>query len=120
MIDLITYCADTAALITELVANHPDRIYIDDEGGASYLVSKTPTRRNSNKTLALVRCVTAEDETDLRGLTCLQVLGTYDEVFADPALLAIYDSVYSRASYQTTIDGSQVTVTPPEKFGVFA
>ena len=58
----------------------------------------------------------------LADLDSLQVLGTYEEIFADPDKLALYDSVYDRTE-KTTVDpetGEVSTFKPPDKIGVFA
>lgn len=120
MIDLITYCLDPTELIIEVSSKFPERI--TEENG--YNVCKTPVQYSvppSTATLALVRCIAEQEEADLRSLVSLEVLGTYDEVFADPVKLAKYDSVYSREPYTYTDElGTEQTVTPPQYFGVFA
>jgi len=119
--DIITYCPDTAALIAELQAVAPSFLCIDEELGSTFfLVSKTPTVRNGNETMALVRDLNGGLIKTAKKLKHLTVLGTYDEVFADPAKREIYNRVYD----QTPVvyldpDGIEHTHTPPRKFGVF-
>ena len=108
MIDLITYCSDTEQLMTEIQQAGFERIPL----------VKTPTQRNGNETLALVR---VEDVADIEKWSFLTILGTYEEVFADPELLTIYDRIYSRTPITVTDEeGNEYTYTPPDKFGVFA
>lgn len=110
MIDVITYCADTSILAAELEAAGYDSIPLD----------KTPTVVNAaGESMALCR-VTEEQLEAMAGYS-IQVLGTYDEVFADPDLRAIYDRVYPRTPITwTDEDGTEHTYTPPLMFGVFA
>ena len=116
MYDILIFCPDTEALIAELQEKFPDRISVnEDSGEVSYLITKTPTVRNGNETLSLVR-VSDEDLVDMQGLINLTVLGTYDEVFADPFLQDTYDRVYPRIPIELE-DGSEWT--PPEKIGEF-
>lgn len=109
MIDLLTHCTDTAALREALEAEGLERIPL----------CKTPTvRGDSGETLALVRVA---DPAEIERWPCLHVLGTYDEVFADPEKLAIYDRIYPRTPVAwVDEDGTEHTYTPPDKFGVFA
>ena len=97
--DIMTYCEDTKALVQEVKEKHPDKIYIDEEtGDAHFTITKTPTKRNGNKTLTLCR-VTDEELAILNDLNSLTVLGTYDEIFADPDKLALYKSVWEYIVY---------------------
>lgn len=118
--DLITYCPDPALLIPEVAAKFPERL--TEENG--YNVVKTPVQYSAppNKaTLALVRCLSEQDEAELRSLVNLEVLGTYEEVFADPVKRAKYESVYSLAPVEVIgEDGQTYTYIPPERFGEFA
>ena len=118
MIDIITYVQDSKALIAELQEKFPN--LVSEEG--KFLVDKTPTVRNAaGESLALVR---GDDALLAVGeqLESLQMLGTYEDIFNTSELLAIYDSVYDRTSKTFTDPetGEEITITPPEKFGVFA
>lgn len=115
MIDVLTYCEDTEALIDEIWNVFPERMSEDD----NFLVDKIPTVRLGSNTLSLIRCNSGELE-DLKSLVSLRVLGTYEEVFADPELKAIYDSVYIREYTYLDEDGNTVEGLKPEKIGVFA
>ena len=117
MKDLVIYCADSAALESDLINNG----YVDDEGGAFLPFCKTPDQIKGQKTLCLVR-VSDSELSKLQSFEQLEILGTYDEVFADAAKMKKYNSVYSTASYEYTDEetGETITVTPPKKFGVFA
>jgi len=122
MQDILVFCPDTGALVTELLEKYPERLLINDEAleNPQFIIDKTPTVRSGAETLALVR---ADDVVlaMLEALDTVTVLGTYDEVWADPALKAVYDRVYPRTPV-TWIDedGIEQTHTPPEKIGVFA
>lgn len=126
MIDIITYVQDSQALIAELQEKFPELVSKPDldngDPGGKFLVTKTPTVRNAaGESLSLVRGDDAllDVATQLENLTAL---GTYEEVFNDPDLLAIYDRVYDRTpkTFTDPETGEQITYTPPDKFGVFA
>jgi len=125
--DLITYCSDTTALLTEVEAKFPDKVVRDDAGNAiAWAITKTPTVRNGSETLSVIRVNDAE-LADIKTLTSLKILA---EVPAGGDLLgamasadrAIYDSVYSRTPVDiTAADGNVIgQQTPPELIGMFA
>ncbi len=121
MNDLISYAPDIEALRTELT----DRGYVDDKTGEPVfpLTSRTPNQqRMPPKSMTLVRCINDDDETLLRSFTSLEILGTYDDVFADPVKYLTYSSAYPHDPYTVTDSdtGEEITITPPKKFGVFA
>ncbi len=122
MIDYITYCTDSAALVVELAEKAPHLLHIDEETGeAQFLVDKTPTVRDGMNTLSLIRDLDGSLLETADRLDNLTVLGTYEEVFADPAKRAIYDSVYDQTPIPyTDEEGVEHIYTPPEKFGVMA
>ena len=116
MIDIITYVPDSAALVTELQEKFPD--LVSEEG--KFLVTKTPTHKNDDgESIALVR-----GDTDLllvaEQLDSLTALGTFEDVFATPALKEIYDRVYPR-TITTWVDdeGVEHTHQASERFGGF-
>jgi hypothetical protein len=142
--DVITYCPSPTLYLAEVKIKAPKKIYKEDKeekalrlekenkklppGQQKKLedepdqekvigVTKTPSKRRADgATLALVRDLPA----DLTGLDNLVVLGTYEEIFADPAKLAIYDSVYDRTPRDVDDgEGGTITITPPDKLGVF-
>lgn len=119
MTDYVTYCTDTAALVAELQTKYPDLVDVDDQGNATFLVDKIPTVRNGLNTVCLVRDTDGSLFEISQNLTTLEVLGTYDEVFADPAKKAIYDRVYVRSYTYIDDGGIERTALRPEKFGVF-
>lgn len=117
--DIITYCTDTDALVSELESKFPDLINVEDSENPSFLVDKTPTVRNGNKTMSLLR-VDEDRLTDLKTLENLEILGTFEEVFEDSEKKTIYDSVYVREYTYIDIDGITQTGSKPERFGGFA
>jgi hypothetical protein len=119
MIDVITYCPDPSLLVAEVAEKLPH--YLTEDG--EFCVDKVPVVHTSNgtATLCLVRCRDEEEIQLLSSLSSLEVLGTYDQVFADPALTAKYDSVYNRSpKTYTDEEGNEYTVTPPNRIGEFA
>ncbi len=125
--DLITYCADTQALMAEVEQVAPDRIIRDDQGNAvGFSITKTPTIRSGTETLAVVR-VTDKELAVIQGLKSLQILA---QVPAGGDLLAamvqaertIYDRVYPRTTVPVQDETGQVVgqCTPPELIGAFA
>ena len=122
MIDIVCYIPSVPSLISELKAEHPELISKEEETGKeSFMVTKTPTFFNAQgEALTLIRgddALVAIGE----GLASLIMLGTYADVFATPALLDIYDSVYDRMP-RVFLDeeGIEQTYQPSDKFGVFA
>lgn len=66
--------------------------------------------------------ITPQQEPVINDIYTLTILGTYDEIFADPEKLKIYDRIYDR-SPQTWKDpetGEQITTTPPDHFAEFS
>ena len=118
--DVIVFCPDTVALVAELRDKHPDRLGEMDPENPIFIVDKTPTVRNGLETIALVR---ADSKTlsVLESMASVQVLGTYEEIAADPDAQAIYARVYPRkpVTWKDENDKKRTT-TPPEKIGVFA
>lgn len=108
MIDVVTYCQNTADLRDELTGM----------GFETIPLTKTPSQRNGQETLALCRVGSLDD---LAPYQCLAVLGAYDGVLSDPELRAIYERIYPTdpVTY-TDEDGQTRMYTPPERFGVFA
>jgi len=125
--DLITYCSDTTALLTEVEQLAPDYLIKDENGNSiGFAINKTPTIRNSTETLAVVR-VNDDELAVIKSLTSLNVLA---EVPAGGNLLAsmlasnkaIYDKVYLRTPIDIFDDQGNVVgqQTPPELIGAFA
>lgn len=97
MIPKYVYCSDTTALATELLANHPKYIGGDEVEGYTFKITKNPTKRNGDLTLALVVANDGEKMEvlqDLHDKGIINILGTIDEVNADAEKLAIFKSVY--------------------------
>ena len=119
--DIITYCEDTAALVAEVKDKFPDRIDDTNPNNPIFLITKTPTIRNGNKTLALVRC-SGNDYQDLLSLTSLNILGSYNEIFDDNTTDTLYKSVYPYDTPVTYTDehGVDQTYMRPKKIGVLA
>jgi len=126
--DLITYCADTQALMAEVEHVAPDKIIRDEAGNPiGFSITKTPTVRQGSETLAVVR-VDDQELQLIQQLTTLQILAQVPAggdllaaLRADPQASAIYDRVYPRTPQTVTLeDGTQVTVQPPELIGAIA
>ncbi len=119
MNDLISYCPDIEKLRKEL----KDKGYVDEDDNPVFpLMNHTPIQEaNKPETITLIRCVNQADCDVLNSFTSLEVLGTYDEVFADPDKYAKYSSAYPHdETTETDPDtGETTTITPPKKFGVF-
>lgn len=113
MPDLITYSPDVTKLGPELVQKRPSKV---SQNGQEYkfLVPKTPTKRVGNETISMVRAE-PEEVTLFDGITNVQVLGTLEEVLADPAKLAIYRKFYPEGSQTVALPwGGEITVPSPE------
>ena len=110
------------ALYDEAMAEHFAAGTLDSK----FILDKTATVRNGDETLALVRCRDGDKgepptEAMLDSLDSVQVLGTWEEVQADPKARAIYDRVYPRTPVKWTDEGGvEHTSTPPAEIGRFA
>ena len=83
------------------------------EGDDVIEFTHTPFKIKGNKAMALVRGDIPDE---------LTALGTYDEIFADPALDAKYKAIYP---YDVEIkytdgEGNIISYYPPQQIGVFA
>ena len=108
MIDIIAYSTNPAALVTEIQTKKPKLV----DANGKLVLDKTPTMKKGGKTIALIRCRKQSEVDWLDGLTNLEVIGTYEEMLANSAWKAKYDSIWDR----TPVNGQ----VPPAKFGVFA
>jgi hypothetical protein len=116
---VITYCKDTKAFMDEL----PDSYKVKDGEGnvTGWNVQTTPVIKNENGSLAL-SILTDEELAFVKTMKSIQVLGTYEELFANDKALAIYKSVYPYdvpISYKD-MDGNTKQYFRPQKIGEFA
>ena len=124
--DLLIFCPDTTVLINKVRELYPDRLYEGEEGFSvdpMFLIDKTPTVRNGDETIALVRVHGDLQETldALETEGVIQILGTWGEVKDDTDKKEIYDRVYPRLSVTyTDEEGNEHTHIPPEEIGRFA
>lgn len=124
MIDIITYCKDTNALVAEVQEKFPNKLA---ELTNNILIDKSQVIKNANgETMALVRCDGIQLEM-IESLNSLVILGSYEEIFNTPEKKEIYDRVYVRKeeSYdEIDPEDSSKTITkkymPPERFALFA
>ena len=125
--DLITYCADTTALMAEVAKVAPARLIEDEQGNpVGFAIDKTPTVRNGLETLSVVR-VNDADLAVIQGLKSLKILA---KVPAGGDLLkamtkankTIYDKVYPRTPVDVLDEQGSVIgqYTPPALIGGFA
>jgi len=121
MKDIIMHVKDVQAIFTELLADHPNRVDLSNPENPVFLIEySTRVINKDNEFLALVRANDADLEL-IDGLTNADNLGSYEEVFADPEKLAIYDRIYDRTPVTfTDEDGTEHTMTPSDKFVVFS
>ncbi len=126
MIDLLVYCSNTEIFVNKVREHYPDKLNEDIPDNPMFLVDKTPIKRNGKNTLSLVRCrPDGVTEAMLRDLasktTTIKMLGTWEEVQADPKAKALYDEVYPRTPVTwVDNDGEEHESIPPEQIGVFA
>jgi len=139
MIDAILRVADFPALVAHLDAQHPGMLQRDEAGAlvqppvVTGFVRTPATTLDGGQSLGVYARLRSREVEKWRGMPGVQVLaeapfegrGTaqavYDQVFADPELLTIYDSVYDRSP--RTVDdgeGGTMTITPPKWFGIMA
>ena len=77
--------------------------------------SKTPAVSNGEELMRLVRVASEEDVP-----AGCNILGTYEQVFENIELKALYDSIYQREYTYIDEEGNEQTGMKPEQFGVFA
>lgn len=98
---------------TPIVANGTTVQEID--GAAQVALREvTPARTNLNGNTYFIAKVKSRGVFDDTGY---QVLGTYKEIFADPAKEAIYATLHDRTPYD---DGAGNMITPPDRFGMLS
>jgi hypothetical protein len=113
--DLVTYCADTAALLAEVKEKFPDR-----EDSGRFIIEKSPTIRKDNETLSLIR-VDVYDLNKIQQLENLEILGTFSEIFNNPDKKVIYDRIYPPREITYLDDnGDEQTRIEDRKFSTFA
>lgn len=94
MKQVLTYTADTTALLAEVEEKYPRLVTTNEDGSKNIRFHKLNTsRRNGELTLNVVILTNGMAEV-LDSLTTLQVMGTYEEVFADETLTALYKTVH--------------------------
>jgi hypothetical protein len=92
-----------------------------DGNVTGWTIQTTPVVKNENGSLAM-SILTNEDLAFVKTMKSIQVLGTYDELFANEEALAIYKSVYPYdvpISY-VDMDGNTKEYFRPQKIGEFA
>ncbi|WP_448216295.1 hypothetical protein [Endozoicomonas sp. 2B-B] len=117
--DLLTYTSNLPALKQELI----DKGHSDEDGNPVLNICMTLVQHGGElHSVTLCRTSTNEEREMLNSFTHLEVLGTKEEVDADPAKTAKYEKAYSRASVTMTDPDTQeqVTYTPPHWHGEFA
>jgi len=61
-----------------------------------------------------------QDYLDMDAMDSVNILGTYEEIFADPAKTEIYDRVYDQTPIEIDDgEGMVSTYTPSRKFVIF-
>ena len=116
---VITYCKDTTAFMDEL----PDSYKVKDMDGVvtGWTIQTTPVIKNDKGSLAM--SILSDDELAFIGtMKSIQSLGTFEELFANEASLALYKSVYPYdvALSYVNEEGNTVEYFRPEKIGEFA
>jgi len=114
MKDILLFIVDLTAFQTEL-SNKTSPLVIENE----LALTKTDLLVKNNSAVFLVRSLDNAIEPFLASLTSVEIIG-YDNYqddfyFIDNTAKTKFESVYSRVSYQQTIDDKQVTITPPLK-----
>lgn len=116
---IILHYTSFPAVIAEMVVKHPERIDVTDPANPQFMVDfATHYIFDGSETLVAmyVDREVDQDYQDMLAMDSINILGTYEEIFADTAKTAIYDRVYDQTP--VVIEGR--TYTPPRKFVVFA
>jgi len=134
-IDKITYSPDTSLIIPEVELKFPEYIIIDEDGNKTLPIIGTPLIKNGKASLSYTRDrVNGNVYKVLSQLDSLEVLGSYEEVFADEEKHDKYKSVYPYhipVEYEEINDEPQSIFAPkaepviktylrPQKLGSFA
>ena len=120
--NVITLVTDTKAFVEEVAIKFPSYIEYADDGSINGVnITHTPQVKNENMSLAY-SMLTVEQIAEIRTLTTVKILGTYEEMFANEENLALYKSVYPYdipIIYQDEEDVEH-SYMRPEKIGEFA
>jgi hypothetical protein len=125
MIDQIIVIEESSKFFQEMKEKMPDLVWEDPETGEEGLKFKGRTPSVKSKSTKEEMFLARDDESVFNEMSAkiqsATVMGTYDEVFADTAKKITYDRIYPHEPYEITnpITGETITITPPEKFGVF-
>ncbi|WP_448215303.1 hypothetical protein [Endozoicomonas sp. 2B-B] len=117
--DLLTYTSNLPALRQELV----EKGDVDESGNPFLNICMTPVQHNGEfHSVTLCRTSSDEEREKLNSYIHLEVLGTKEEVDADPEKTTKYEAAYSREPVTMTDPdtGEQITYTPPHWHGEFA
>jgi len=118
---LITYVPNIEAFLDELEALAPTYVYIDDEGNRKCNIATTPIVHSGYGTLAM--SILTDENVEFIGLmSTIDILGTYEEIWADEEKHNLYRLVYP---YDVPIaavdaDGNPTEYYRPKKIGEFA
>jgi len=121
--DIITYTPDSKLFLAEVEATFPDKVIFDESAIAvGVTITKTPTIRNGNATLAVVRC-TSEELSMIKSLTTITILSEGPDLLNSMSVdnRALYDSVHDCTPVIVLDEnGVEMTITKPELIGGFA
>lgn len=128
-VDAILHIVSVPDLITYFATNAPQHL---DMGGSPPVITgfdRTPVTFSGAAGLVYLR-LPADHVADWTGVPGVTILAqarctgpdtpdaVYDALFADPAMTALYDSVYDHSPVEVDDgEGGTITVTPPDRFG---
>ena len=121
MNDIIFWGRNYTKFLAEALIKSPKLVTLDDKNDYKTLYASTPLVVNAKgEFMFLVR-----GNTLLIGqfARCASInnLGGYEAVLLVPNKRAIYDRIYPNTPYDiVNEEGETITITPPEKFGIFA
>ena len=119
--EILLFCENIDALRAELNKSN----YVDEETGKPVFpfANRTPVQKGNQPHTICNALIESDADIDwLESFDSVEILGTYEEVFADPDKYAKYKLAYPHDPVEVTDPetGEKTTYTPPKKFGVFA
>ena len=118
--DLIFWGTNYNEFLAEAFEKSPELVGKDEAGTYYIKYDKTPMQTNYQQEFMFLVRPKEETVGHFARLSSIENLGAYVAVLVSPTKREIYDRIYSQTPYDIIDEESNtVTITPPEKFGIF-